>query len=294
MLDVERPDVVHILTPPQSHEALTQIAAEHGASILVEKPMAMDADEARRMIEIARAHNVTLCVDHNHLYDPVMVKARRIIESGALGDVIWVDSYYGFDLGNNPNSRYLVPGGEDHWSFKIPGGLYQNIAPHPLSVALDVLGPIADIRADAQPSRVVPHQPTDELRLHLKTAKAAGMITVSIAASPREQYMTVVGTRTRLTVDFLNKWLIAEGVVPRIPKAISRALMNLRHGSAVLGGTVGGMVKYLRGNWTPYDGLAVLVREYYAALQERRPPPVSAEEALRTMEIMDEAWKQLP
>ena len=54
------------------------------------------------------------------------------------------------------------------------------------------------------------------------------------------------------------------------------------------------MVKYLRGKWTPYDGLAVLVREYYAALQERRPPPVSAEEALRTMEIMDEAWKQMP
>ena len=293
MLDVERPRVLHVLTPPHSHAQLAAAAAERGCHVLVEKPMAVDAAEARRMAELAEKHGVQLCVNHNHLYDPVMVKARRLIESGALGDVIWVESYYGFDLGNNPASRYLLPGAEDHWTFKIPGGLYQNLAPHPLSVALDVLGAPTNVRAHAQASRVVPHQPTDELRVWLDTPTASGLVTVSLASSPRLQYLNVVGTRMRISVDFLNKWVVCEKVLRGIPKPISRAMMNVRHGCAILGATLGGMVKVLRKKWTPYDGMELLIREYYAALQENRPPPVSADEGIRTMEIMDSVWAQL-
>lgn len=293
MLSTERPRVLHVLTPPQSHAEFAALAAEHGCHVLVEKPLAMDADEARRMAQVAGEHDVRICVNHNHLYDPVMVRARRLIESGALGDIIWVESYYGFDLGNNPNSRYLVPGGENHWTFKIPGGLYQNLAPHPISVALDVLGPPTAIRARAQRSRVVPHQPTDELRIWLETADAAGLVTVSLSAGPRFQYLNVVGTRMRLSVDFLNKWMIQERVMRGIPKPVSRALANVGHGCTVLRGTFSGMVKVLCRKWTPYDGINVLLREFYASIQENRPPPVTFEEGLRVMEIMDETWRQI-
>jgi len=45
--------------------------------------------------------------------------------------------------------------------------------------------------------------------------------------------------------------------------------------------------------WTPYDGMGILIREYYAALQEGREPPVTAAEAIDAMEVMDEVWTQI-
>ena len=293
MLDVERPDVLHVLTPPRSHAEIVRLAAERGCNLLVETPMATDTAEAVKMMNLAEKHGVQICVDHNHLYDPIMVRARRLVESGALGDIIWVESYYGFDLGNDPSSRYLLPGTEKHWTFQLPGKLYQNLAPHPLSVALDVLGMPTTIEAHAQPSRVLPHQPTDELRVRLETKTAAGLVTVSIAAGPGVQYMNIVGTRMRLSLDFLNKWMICECRTRGIPRPTSRALMNLRHGCIVLRSALSGVVKVLLKKWTRYDGMDLLIREYYAALQERRPSPVTAQEALRVMKVMDAIWEQL-
>ncbi len=293
MLAAEKPDVVHVLTPPATHAGLVELSAQHGAHILVEKPMAMDAEEARRMAKCAAEAGVQLCVDHNHLYDPAMVKARKLVESGALGEIIWVDSYYGFNLGSNPGSRYLIPGAAEHWTFGLAGDLYQNLAPHPLSVALELLGKPEKVHAHAQPSRVVQHQATDELRLMLESDNAGGLITVSIAACPRFQHLRIYGTRMSVFVDFLNKWVLTQRVMRGMPKAVSRALMNLGDAWAVLRGTLGGTLKVLLGRWTPYEGLDLLVREYYAALQAGREPPVTADEAIEVMDVMDEAWRQI-
>ena len=293
MLKAETPNAVHILTPPQSHADLTEIAASHGCHVLVEKPMACDAEQARRMVESAERHKVQLCVDHNHLYDPVMVEARRRIESGELGEIIWVDSYYGFDLGNNPRSRYMLPGGEKQWTFHIPGGLYQNIAPHPLSVALDLLGAPSRVEALSRYFHVLPHGPSDELRILLETGRGCGMVTVSLAASPRFQHLNVYGTRGAISVDLLHKWVIPMAQQRGIPKPISRAGINLGHGLRVLTGTVGGMVKLLARKWTPYDGMDLLIREFHSSIQANRPVPVPGRDALAVMEVMDATWRQI-
>ena len=293
MLVKEKPQVVHIVTPPQSHAALTDLATKHGCHVLVEKPMAVNAAEARLMAAAARDRGVTLCVDHNLLYEPVMVQARRFIEQKEFGDILWVESYYGFDLGSSPANRYLLPGGEKHWTFQLPGGMYQNLAPHPLSLALDVLGPPDQVQAHARYGRVLPHASTDELRILLETPRAGGIATVSVAASPRFMYLNIFGTKMALFVDLLNKWIIPQRAARGIPRPISRAMMNLKHGRAVLGGTFGGALRILQRSWSEYEGMDLLIREFYASLQEKRPPPVTAEEGLRVMEVMDDVWARL-
>jgi len=293
MLEAEKPQVVHIVTPPQSHRSLAEIAIQSGCHVLVEKPMAMDAADAQAMAALATKHNRKLGVDHNHLYDPVVVRARRMIEAGELGDIVWVESYYGFDLGNNPESRYLLPGGEKHWTFQLPGGLYQNLASHPLSLALDILGKPTKVHAIARSGRVLPHAATDELRVILETPRATGMVVVSLAASPRSQFVNIYGTKMTVCVDVLNKWIITQGAISGLPKPISRALMHLQHGATVVGGTLSGMFKVLRGKWSYCDGMEILIRDFYASIRENRPAPVTAEEGIWTMEIMDEVWKQI-
>lgn len=291
MLTEASPDIVHVLSPPQFHAEQTEKAIEAGCHVLVEKPMAMNAAEARRMVECAAEKGVKICVDHNHLYDPVIVQTRRLVETGALGDILWVESYYGFNLAENPRSRYMMPGGGEHWTFGLPGGLYQNLMPHPLYLALELLGEPSKLEAHARYGRVLPHMPTDELRLTLETGTAGGLVTVSMAASPRLQYLRIYGTNMIVHVDLLNKWLIPQSTMRGVPKPISRALVNLRHSWAVLKGTLGGMCKVLLRRWTPYEGTGVLIREFYSAILEDREPPVTPEEAVQVMEVMDRTWE---
>ncbi|MFO7956948.1 MAG: NAD-dependent epimerase/dehydratase family protein [Candidatus Brocadiia bacterium] len=293
MLREQSPDIVHVVTPPQSHLELSRMALEGGAHVLVEKPMALDAAEAHQMAGIARERGLKLCVDHNHLYDPTMVKARRFIESGAIGDVIWVESYYGFNLADNPTSRYMLPGGEKHWTFDIPGGLYQNLAPHPLCLALELLGEPDEVHTCARYGKVLPHAPTDELRVMLETPEACGMVTVSIAASPRMQWLNIYGTGGMLFVDLLNKWVVRQSTVRGVPKPVARALLNLRQAATVGLGTLGGMLKVACRKWTPYDGMQVLVREFYRAVQLDKEPPVTAREGVEVMEVMDRIWRSV-
>jgi len=72
-------DVVHLITPPQTHLALSTQAMEAGCHVLVEKPMALNLDEANRMIEAARINSVRLCVVHNMLFVPMIIKAKSMI-----------------------------------------------------------------------------------------------------------------------------------------------------------------------------------------------------------------------
>jgi len=255
--------------------------------------MAMDAAEARAMAATAEKSGISLCVDHNHLYDPVMVQTRKMLELGEFGNIIWADSYYGFDLGHNRASRYMLPGGEKHWTFNLPGGLYQNLAPHPICLALEVLGQPTKISAHARHARILPHARNDELRVLLETPNASGLVTVSIAAGPRQQYLRIIGTEKSAFVDLLNKWIIVEGAIKGMPKPISRAIMNLQHGCTVIKGTLSGMGKVLTRRWTPYDGVAILIKEFYRSIRTGEPMPVTPGDAIAVMDIMDEAWRQI-
>jgi nucleoside-diphosphate-sugar epimerase len=132
MLSGESVDVVHILTPAQSHAALSIAAMEKKCHVLVEKPMAVNAEEARKMIKVAQENNVKLCIDHNHLYDMVMIKARELIANKTIGHPAYVESWYGTAYSSNTRSRYMTYDGRDHWVYNLPGDLYQNMISHPI------------------------------------------------------------------------------------------------------------------------------------------------------------------
>lgn len=293
MLEREEPNAVHILAPPQMNLSLALLAINHGCHVLIEKPMALDCTEAETIVQAAAVRGVKLCVDHNHLYDSVMVKARRFVESGTLGRVIWVDSYYGFDLGSNRNSRLMLPGGERNWTFQLPGGLFHNLLPHPLSVALDILGEPTRSYASARFFRILPHQPMDELRILLETPEAGGLVTVSLATSPKFQTLTLYGTKGSLLVDFAHKLVVPQIHREHIPKSVSRLLMNASWGMNLLYGTLGLGWKVVRNKWVHFDGMDTLIHEFHSAIQESRPSPVTPQELIRLMRIMDKTWEQI-
>jgi phthalate 4,5-cis-dihydrodiol dehydrogenase len=78
-------DVVYIATPHQFHAAHARLAASRGKHLLVEKPMAVSAEECRAMVEAARSAGVQLVVGHSHSFDAPILRTRALIQSGSFG-----------------------------------------------------------------------------------------------------------------------------------------------------------------------------------------------------------------
>ncbi len=89
--------VVHICTPNVDHYPMSLAAVEAGKAVLCEKPMTMNVDEARRLVEAAQEKKVLNCVEHNLRYYPVLQQVRQMIAHGDLGDILIVQGTYSQD-----------------------------------------------------------------------------------------------------------------------------------------------------------------------------------------------------
>lgn len=85
MLAREQPEFVDIITPPQTHLALAELAAKHGVHILCQKPLAPTMEEARAIVDIAAKAGVRLMVHDNFRFQPWHREARKLLDAGAIG-----------------------------------------------------------------------------------------------------------------------------------------------------------------------------------------------------------------
>lgn len=97
ILDDKTIDAVHVLTPNSLHCPVSIAAMEAGKAVLCEKPLTLDAAEARRMVELAEAKKIPNCVQHNLRYYPVVQHIRQMIAAGELGDILIVQGTYSQD-----------------------------------------------------------------------------------------------------------------------------------------------------------------------------------------------------
>ncbi len=81
---------VYVATPHQMHAEHVALAASHGKSALVEKPMALTLEDCTRMIDAGERAGTQLIVGHSHSFNAPVLLARRLIDSGAFGAVRFV------------------------------------------------------------------------------------------------------------------------------------------------------------------------------------------------------------
>lgn len=88
-------EVVIVATLHDSLAEITRTAAEAGKHVLVEKPAARNAAELEPVILAAAKHGVKVHVGFNHRYHRSLRKAKEIVDSGALGELMFVRARYG-------------------------------------------------------------------------------------------------------------------------------------------------------------------------------------------------------
>ena len=91
LLDARDIDALVICTPVDSHYPLALATLEAGKHVLVEKPLTNKVETSRALVDLAREKGLVLQVDHTFVYTGAVQKLKEILDSGQLGDLLYID-----------------------------------------------------------------------------------------------------------------------------------------------------------------------------------------------------------
>ena len=126
-------DIVYIVLPNSLHKEYTIRAAEAGKHVICEKPMALNAQECRNMIEACNKNKVRLSVGYRMHYEPHTQEIIRMGQEKVFGTVLQVTGGAGFVM---PSSLY------DNWRLResMGGGAMMDMGVYPLNAARYITG----------------------------------------------------------------------------------------------------------------------------------------------------------
>jgi len=136
-------NAVYLATPVHLHAEQTIAAAHAGKHVLCEKPMALDVGQCDSMIDACRTQDVKLGIAYYRHFYPVVRRVKELIESGELGVpvVAQMNAFEWFDPEPTHPRAWLLN------KEKSGGGPMADFGCHRIEVLLDLLGPIAEVKA---------------------------------------------------------------------------------------------------------------------------------------------------
>jgi 2-alkyl-3-oxoalkanoate reductase len=290
LLDAQKPDLVHVLTPPQFHADLSILAMERGCHVLVEKPMALKVSDARRMIEAAQRNNVYLCANHNMIFEGVVQRARELIGRGAIGELVSVECSYQFNPRRYP--AIIQEGAQyTHWAYRLNGGPLQDLMPHPASLVMAFLPSIEEVRHTGQNRGRLPAGWQDELRVLITSNGPTGYISISMNERPDMVTLTLKGTEGTIEANIFNDILILHRN-SALPRAVVRGLSGFQLAKQNLSGAVGNIYKFATKRMDKTSGLGDVIARLYAAVRTGSPPPIQPDMGLRVVDLIDRIWPE--
>lgn len=266
---IERLDGLVIATPPLSHVALATRAIMAGCPLLVEKPLATAASDARRLVDLADARDVPLMVGHTFEHNAAVWMLRELVQNDVLGPVYYADAA------------------------RLNLGLYQSdvnvvwdLAPHDVSIFNFVLG-ASPSWVEAWGSRHA-HPLLEDvayLRLYYPAADITANIHVSWLDPCKVRRVTLVGSRQMAVYNDLATEplrIFDKGVeIPVKDEDLSGVPMSYRYGD-------------IR---SPYfateEPLAVQDRRFVDVAMRRATGETNARNGVAVVEVLEAAERAL-
>ena len=135
-------DLVYVATPHPQHAANALLALGAGKGALVEKAFTVNRREAEQVVALARAQGLFLMEAMWTRFLPALLEVKRIIAFGEIGEVSQVVADFGFTANFGLEHRVYNPA--------LGGGALLDLGIYPLSIAAALLGPVREVRAQAQ------------------------------------------------------------------------------------------------------------------------------------------------
>ncbi|MEM9952750.1 MAG: Gfo/Idh/MocA family oxidoreductase [Chloroflexota bacterium] len=177
-------EAVAIATPPSSHHAIGIDCLQHGISTMIEKPMTLDSATSEDLIKVAKENNATLMVGHTFEYNTAIRMLKDIIDSGEIGDVLYIDAV-----------RVNMAG------FQARANAMWDLAPHDISTLLYLLGEEPE-SVMVQGVDSITKGLVDLAYMSLRFPSGVhGHIQVSWLSPRKVRQLTVVGTEKMIVFD---------------------------------------------------------------------------------------------
>lgn len=271
------PDVVHILTPPQTHRPLAAQVLGAGCNVLIEKPIALNAKDATEIVQAGKHHSASVSVCHNFLYMPAMQKALRLIKEGKLGRIVSAEAYWrvsSLETGSRPDAH--------GWVETLPGGVFHEVGPHVVYLLRAILGNLEVTAANYASDGAS----KDELRVQFRSGDQLATLTISGTETPIQKYIRIFGTRMSLHIDLGSNVLVRlRSWGKNMP---ARALLNFDHAAQLVSGTTGNIASALLGRMPRSHPR--FIQAYYQNLLNGRQADVSGEDGVAVTQVLDQIW----
>lgn len=274
VLDDSTIDAVAIATPARTHHPIVLAALDAGKHVIVEKPLADARGRGVEMVEKARENGLVLMADHTYCYTPAVMKIRELIEEGALGDILFVDSV-------RINLGLIQPDVDVFW----------DLAPHDLSI-MDFILPggldVTSVSAHGSDPLNTGKACIGYLAMPL-TSGGIAHVHVNWLSPTKIRQMVIGGTKRTLVWDDLN---------PQQRVSVYDRGVDLALQSKETADTRAANISYRLGDtWAPAlperEALANVAAEFAAAIREGRPARTSGESGLRVLSVLESASASL-
>jgi predicted dehydrogenase len=190
-------EIVYIATPHNSHAELSIKALEKGKHVLCEKPMALSYQDAQKMIEASKKHNVFFMEAFWTRFIPSIQNLLQKIGNGIIGDVNYIKADFAFHGSETENKRLFDK--------ELGGGALFDIGVYPLFLSYIVLGKPKEILAKA-----IKHKNDIDLQtsMILQYETAQSILHASIV-SESDMKAIISGTKGRIELN--APWYIGDG-----------------------------------------------------------------------------------
>jgi predicted dehydrogenase len=267
-------DAIAIATPARTHHDIALAALRAGKHVVVEKPLADDGERGMDMLHEADARGLVLMADHTYCYTPAALKIRELIQEGALGDILFIDSVR-INLGLvRPDVDVfwdLAPHDLSIIDFVVPGGL------RPTSVSAQGADPLGAGKACVG---------------YLTIPLAAGAIAhvhVNWLSPIKIRQMVIGGTKQTLVWDDLN---------PQQRVSVYDRGVDLHSQSLQGADRTAATISYRLGDtWSPalpeHEALSAMATEFAQSIRQGIPSRTDGRAGMRVLSVLEAAARSL-
>ena len=270
------PDVhaVAIATPAASHFPLAMAALDAGKHVLVEKPLTSGLADGEKLVHAAQDRGLVLMCDHTYCYTPAVQELQRLVHSGEVGEVQFIDSV-------RINLGLVQPDVDVLW----------DLAPHDISI-LDYLLPsdVSVVAVAAHGSDPIRHGLACVAYLTLRLSTGAiAHVHVNWLSPVKIRTMVIGGSHRTVVWDDLNPSQRISIYDRGVDLTESNVTGELRREAAV---------SYRMGDMLApalHEGEALgkVVTEFATSVREGRAPLTDGQAGLRVLRILEAASESL-
>ncbi|MET7620449.1 Gfo/Idh/MocA family oxidoreductase [Streptomyces sp. NPDC005408] len=275
-------DLIVIASPNKTHVPIATGALKAGLPVVVDKPIAGSAAEARELAALAGERGLLLSVFQNRRWDNDFLTLQQLIADGELGDVLRFESRF-------ERWRPELKGGwRESGDPQEIGGLLYDLGSHVVDQALTLFGPVVRVYAEADVRR--PGAETDD-DTFIALTHANGVrshLYVSATTAQLGPRFRVLGSKAGYVKYGLDP---QEAALRDGDRPTGTAAWGVEPES--LWGRIGAGESPLTGGGRPVRTTPGDYPAYYAtiatALRDGTPPPVTADEAAAVLDVLEAA-----